>query len=120
MAIMIRILCSRNLHSYQLCKDQPINFRDIVKIVQSLPREKRQPIRNVLTIIKIILTNGVTSATTSTMTQKRFNSLSLLNNNQAILDKMSLIDVANEFVNVQPTRLNVFRTSLKKICNILA
>ena len=40
----------------------------------------------------------------SMMTKTRFNSLSLLNNNQAILDKISFIDVANEFVNVQPTR----------------
>ena len=39
------------------------------------------------------------------MKLKRFNSL---NENPDIFDKMSLIDVANEFVLLYPSRLNIF------------
>ena len=44
----------------------------------------------------------------STMSQKRFNALTLMNENKAILDTFSLIDIANEFVSVQPPRQNIF------------
>ena len=44
----------------------------------------------------------------STMTQKRFNALSLIHENQAIVDEMPLIDVANEFVNLHSAHLNIF------------
>ena len=36
------------------------------------------------------------------------NALSLIHENQAIVDEMSLIDVANEFVNLHSARLNIF------------
>ena len=103
------------------CK--PVNFGDIVKGIQLLSREKRKLIRNVVLIARLVLTNGATSATPersfstlrrlktwlrSTMKQKRFNSLTLLNENPDIVDKMSLIDVANEFVSLHPSRLNIF------------
>ena len=42
------------------------------------------------------------------MKQKRFNSLALLNENPDIADKMSLIDIVNEFVLLHPSRLNTF------------
>ena len=42
------------------------------------------------------------------MKQKKFNSLTLQNENLDIVDKMSLIDVANEFVSLPPSRLNIF------------
>ena len=44
----------------------------------------------------------------STMSQKRFNTLKLMNENKAILDTISLIDIANEFVSVRPSRQNIF------------
>ena len=93
------------------------------KGIQLLSREKRKLIRNVVLIARLVLTNGATSATPersfstlrrlktwlrSTMKQKRFNSLTLLNENPDIVDKMSLIDVANEFVSLHPSRLNIF------------
>ena len=87
-------------------KSQPINLGDVIRVIQSLPNEKHELIRNV--IISIVLTNGETSATVerlstlsrslktwlhSAMTQKRFSILSLIHKNQTIVDKMLLIDV---------------------------
>ena len=66
---------------------QPINLGDVLKVIQSSSHGKRELIRNVVVIIRIVLTNGATSATTersfsilrrlktwlrSAMTQKRF------------------------------------------------
>ena len=48
------------------------------------------------------------------MKQKRLNSLTLLNENPDIVDKMSLIDIANEFVSLHPSRLNIFDKSTDK------
>ena len=42
------------------------------------------------------------------MTQKRPNSLSILQENPTIDDQMSLFDVANDFVVLHPSRLNIF------------
>ena len=101
----------------------PINLEDIVMALKSLPREKRMLMKNVFTVIRIILTNGATSATPersfsmlrrlktwlrSRMSQKRLNSLSILNDNKTILDNLSLIDIANEFVGLQPDRKKTF------------
>ena len=75
---------------------EPANFGDIVKGIQMLSREKRQLIRNVVLKARLALTNIATSSTPerffstlrrletwlrSTMKQKRFNSLTLLNEN---------------------------------------
>lgn len=102
---------------------EPINLEEVVKVLKSLSREKRMLIRNCVTIIRIILTAGATSATPersfsmlrriktwlrSRMGQKRLNSLSILYDNKAILDEISLIDVANEFVDQHPDRKNTF------------
>ena len=50
----------------------------------------------------------------STMTQKRFNALSLIHKNQENVDEMSLIDVANKFVNLHSANLNIFGKSTCK------
>ena len=42
------------------------------------------------------------------MTQKRLNSLSIVQENPTIVDQMSLIDVANDFVALHPSRRNIF------------
>ena len=101
----------------------PINFEDIVQTFQSISREKRLLMKNIACIIKIILTNGATSATPersfsmlrriktwmrSRMSQKRLNSLSIIYCHKSILDELPLVDVANEFVGVQPDRQNSF------------
>ena len=41
----------------------PINLEDVVKVIKSFAPEKRKLIQNVVTVIKIILTNRATSAT---------------------------------------------------------
>ena len=41
----------------------PINLEDIVQVIKSFAPEKRKLIQNVVTVTKIILTNGATSAT---------------------------------------------------------
>ena len=102
----------------------PINLEDVVKVIKSFAPEKSKLIQNVVTIIKIILTNGATSATPersfsmlrriktwlhSRMLQKRLNSLSIIMyDNKDLLDNLSLIDVANEFAGLQPDRKNAF------------
>ena len=101
----------------------PINLEDVVKVIKSFAPEKRQLIQNVVTVIKIILTNGATSATPersfsmlrriktwlrSRMSQKSLNSLSIMYDNKDLLDNVLLIDVANEFVGLQPDRKNAF------------
>ena len=102
---------------------EPVNFGDIVKGIKLFPPEKRKLIRNVVLIVGLVLTNGTTSATLelsfstlrqlktwlrSTMKQKRFNSLTLLNENPDVVDKMSLIDVAKEFVSHHRSHWNTF------------
>ena len=42
------------------------------------------------------------------MSQKRLNSLSIMYDNKDLLDNLSLIDVANEFVGLQPDRKSAF------------
>ena len=42
------------------------------------------------------------------MSQKRLNSLSFMYDNKDLLDNLSLIDVANDFVGLQPDRKNAF------------
>ena len=79
-------------------------------------------------VIKIVLTSGATSATPersfsmarrlktwlrSTMTQKRFNSLAVLNANKAIVDNLSLTDIANDFVESRLTRRDDFGVFLE-------
>ena len=104
-------------------KSQPINLEDDDKVIQSLSHEKSELIRIVVAITRIVSTNGSTSSTVErsfsmlrrlktwlrpTVTQKRLNAFSLIQENQAIVHEMSLIDVANELVNLYSACLNIF------------
>ena len=42
------------------------------------------------------------------MTQKQFNSLAVLNTHKEIVDKLSLVEVGNDFVDGRPNRRNKF------------
>lgn len=53
----------------------------------------------------------------STMSQKRFNSLALLNSNKAIFDELTLTDIANDFAEGQFTRCDGFVVLLRVISN---
>ena len=95
--------------------------------MQSTPQHQLL-ICNIITIIRLVLTNGSTSATTersfsmarrmktwlrSTIKQKRFNSLVVLNTHKEILDELSLVEVGNDFVDGRPTRRNEFGVFLE-------
>ena len=94
-----------------------------MKVFQSTPKEERLLIKNVITVLKIVLVDAATSATPersfslarwvktwlrSTMSQKRFNSLSILATYKDVLDNISIVNVANDFVENKPNRLNQF------------
>ena len=108
-------------------ENSPCNFEEIVRDLQSTPQHQRL-ICNVITIIRLVLTNGSTSAAAErsfsmarrmktwlrlTMTQKRFNSLAVLNTHKEILDELSLVEVGNDFVDGRPTRRNEFGVFLE-------
>ena len=110
-------------------ENSPCNFEEIVRDLQSTPQHQRL-ICNVITIIRLVLTNGSTSATAersfsmarrmktwlrSTMTQKRFNSLAVLNTHKEILDELSLVEVGNDIVDGRPNRWNEFGVFLRLI-----
>ena len=102
---------------------QVINFQEIVKHLQTIPHVERSLMPNILILVKLLLVSGATSATpersfslarrlkfwlrTST-SQRRFNSLAILNFRKEELDKISLIEVEKEFVENQPYRRNHF------------
>ena len=103
-------------------ENSPYNFEEIVRDLQSTPLQKPL-ICNVITIIRLVLTNDSTSATAErsfsiawrmktwlrwTMTQKQFNSLAVLNTHKEIVDKLSLVEVGNDFVDGRPNRRNKF------------
>ena len=86
-------------------------------------KNKCSIIQNVVKIVKIVLTNGATSATPersfsmarrlktwqrSTMSQRRFNSLAILSAHKDILDGLSLVDIANDFTEARSSRRDEF------------
>ena len=88
---------------------KPVDFHDICKMLQAMDKDVRPMIKNIWTITRIVLTSGATSATPecsfsmqrrikmwlrSTMGQKRYNSLSVLNAHTNVVDKLSLVEVA--------------------------
>ena len=80
--------------NYKHCCYNQNSFNELVKICYS---------RKIVFYFEVIHT-----WLRSTMTQKRFNTLSLIHENQANVDKMSLIDVANQLVNLHSAHLNIF------------
>ena len=88
---------------------KPVDFHDICKTLQAMDKDVRPMIKNIWTITRIVLTSGATSATPersfsmqrriktwlrSTMGQKRYNSLSVLNAHTDVVDKLSLVELA--------------------------
>ena len=107
-----------------ICKDaQPIHFGDIVEKLRTVSAEERALIPNVISIVKIVLVNGATSATPersfslsrrlktwfrACMKQKRFNALAILHAHKDKVDELPLLKVANDFVENRPNRRNEF------------
>ena len=78
-------------------------------------------IKNVNAIMKIMVVSGITTVTPersfslarrietwlrSTMTQRRFNALVILNYNKSLVDKLSLVKFASDFVDSLLNRRN--------------
>lgn len=76
-----------------------------------------------MTIVKIMLVNGTTSATPersfpmtrkmktwlrSTMLQRRSNALGILNSNKILVDKLPPVKFVSDFVDSRPSRGNDF------------
>ena len=79
---------------------EPVNLEEVVKVLKSLSREKCMLVENCVIVIQIILTVGVkpersSSILRSKIAQKRLNSLSILYDNNSILDDISLFHVVN-------------------------
>ena len=88
------------------------NFAGILERLESLHPTKCALIPNLLTIVHLILINPTTSCTPersfsvarriktwlcSTMTTKRFMSLSILSIHKELIDSINLVDIGNEF-----------------------
>ena len=117
---VLRIMCGVEKISH---------FQDVKNaIITRNPPTERSLIANIIKLMKLALVAGATSATPertfslarrlktwlrSTMTQKRFNSLSILSFHKDLTDKLSLVDVANEFVESKPARKNIFGKFVK-------
>ena len=87
-------------------------FDDIIVKIKGLPNPEREMIKEVITLCKLILVNPATSAagerSFSTarrlktwlrprMNQERFSNLTVLNIHKERMDRLSTIDIANEF-----------------------
>lgn len=87
-------------------------FDDIVVKIKELSIPERKMINEVISLCKLILVNPATSASgersfstarriktwlRSTMTQERFSNLTILISHKERTDRLSLLDVANEF-----------------------
>ena len=108
---------------------KPVDFHDICKTLQAMDKDVRPMIKSIWTITRMVLTSGATSATPersfsmqrriktwlrSTMGQKRYNSLSVLNAHTDVVDKLSLVEVAERFTAAQDKRRNDFGTFAEK------
>ena len=107
-----------------MLKDSEIKcFRDVYKKVKVYSNCERNLIPNMVKLIELLLVNPATSCTPersfsaarrmktwlrSTMTNKRFNSLSILNIHKNLTDKLDLVDGGNEFVSLYDSRHHYF------------
>ena len=88
-------------------------FYDILKAIQKLTAPERSVIGEVIALMNLIHVSPATSTNSkrsfsaarrlktwqrSTMTQKRFNNISILNNYQERTDHIDIIAIANDFV----------------------
>ena len=104
-------------------------FDDIIVKLKELPNPEREMIKEVITFCKLILVNPATSAASessfstarrlktwvrSKMNQERFSNLTVLNIHRERTDRLSTIDIANEFTERNTNRkrnLDTFRVN---------
>ena len=98
-------------------------FDDIVVKIKELPTPERKMINEVISVYKLLLVNPATSASgersfstarrlktwlRSTMTQERFSNLTILNSHKERTERLSLLDIANEFADPNDNRKRNF------------
>ena len=98
-------------------------FDDIVVKIKQLPTPERKMINEVISVCKRLLVNPATSASgersfstarrlktwlRSTMTQERLSNLRILNSHKERTDRLSLVDIANEFADRSDNRKRNF------------
>lgn len=107
-----------------LMKDSTAScFSEILNQVKLMSDEEKLMMENVLTICKLLNINPATSATgersfstarrvktwlRSNMTQRRFNSLAILNEHKERTDKLCFTSIANEFISRNSFRQKKF------------
>ena len=94
-------------------------FDDIIVKIKELPNPEREMIKEVIMLCKLILVNPATSAAgersfstarrlktwlRSRMNQERFSNLTVLNTHKDRTDRLSTIDIANEFTDRNTNR----------------
>ena len=98
---------------------------DIIVKIKELPNPEREMIKEVITLCKLILVNPATSAAgersfstarrlktwlRSRVSQERFSNLTVLNIHKGRMDRLSIIDIANEFTGRNTKRKRNFGT----------
>ena len=98
-------------------------FVDIIVKIKELLTPERKMINEVITVCKVILVNPATSAAgersfstaqrlktwlRSTMTQERFSNLTILNSHKERTDRLSLLEITNEFTDRNSNRKRNF------------
>lgn len=107
-----------------ICKDWNLaHFDDVLSIRKVLSTNERLVMKNFIVIVKIMLVYGAITAVPeksfsmtrriktwllSTMTQRRYNALAILNSNKCPVDKLPLVKVASDFANSLLNRRNNF------------
>ena len=94
-------------------------FDDIVVKIKELLTPERRMINKVISVCKLLLVNPATSASgqrsfstarrlktwlCSTMTQERFSNLTILNSHKERAERLSLVDITNEFADRNDNR----------------
>ena len=108
-----------------LLKDSDYFCFDIIVKIKELPNPEQEMIQEVITLCKLILVNPVTSAAgercfltarrlktwlRSRMNQEQFSTLTVLNIHKERTDRLSTIDIANEFTDRNTNRKRNFGT----------
>ena len=109
------------LSSQNICSNP--TFSDILDYLKTLDKPARNLYCEVVTIAKLLLVMPASNATSersfsalrriktylrTTMTQERLNNLMLLHVHQELIDKIDLLEVAEEFVSDSKHRLSLF------------
>ena len=120
--VLRSVFKNEKVASFDEITEMIIKLSATEKIIK-LSATERNLFGNVIKLMKLVLVAAVTSATPErtfslvlrlktwlrvTVTQKRFNSLAVLSFHKELTDKISLINVANEFVTSKPLRKNIF------------